>query len=514
VNALNAQREKQQGLGRPIVAWKGNDHRMVEVGNTVHFSKQWQTFHDFLRHFFLEALGRGWLKSQGSLPIIEQHPVLRWHDQAMKDLKRLGEKIGEIHTAPMTGAARAFLNLAYNIYLIGHHTTDPSILRGYVSRLKSAREDTMTGVLFETYAAATFLKAGFNLEFENEKDGNRSHVEFVATYPKTGNKFSVEVKARERTAASSAETDPEVDDVKRLRIGNKLSKALAKNAAHTRVVLIEVNVPDVLDPSKEKSREMTGWPAAALEQIRYQETKPFVGGDEKPSAYVIVTNHTFHNNLDALNMSCQAFATGFKIPDFCPDVAFNGYYAALQAREKHCEMFALLESLRKHYEIPSTFDGELPEFAFSGEADVRLQFGRWYTIPMDDGRQVLGRLYEASVDEVGKQVIGAYQLATGEYVLAHRPISDTELAAYRRFPETFFGEIRPVHKPATTIEELCDFFYENHKKLTKEQLLEALKHAADYEKLKLAEQKELAAIYAERCALHAFNFSKAKGNAA
>jgi hypothetical protein len=37
--------------------------------------------------------------------------------------------------------------------------------------------------------------SGFALEFEDETDSTTSHVEFVATYPKTGKKFSVEVKS-------------------------------------------------------------------------------------------------------------------------------------------------------------------------------------------------------------------------------------------------------------------------------------------------------------------------------
>ncbi len=509
-----AQREKQQGLGHPIITAQNNGYRIVAVGNRFRASKQWQTFHDFLRDFFLESLGMEWLKSQAMLPTEKQHLVLRWHQQAMKDLSRLGKKVGDIYSAPMTGAARAFLNLAYNIYLIAHHTTDDSIVSSYVSRLKNADSGNVTGALFETYAAAAFLKAGFTLVFEGEKGKavSQSHVEFVATYPKTRKKFSVEVKARARKADASVKPILEQDDIKRLRVGDKLRAALTKEVAHIRIVLIEVNVPDIIDPSTEKARELTGWPAAALEQIRYQETIPFADGRVKPSAYVIVTNHAFHNNLEAIDTALQLFATGFKIPNFCPDVAFKGYYAALQAREQHAEVFALLQSLKTHYEIPSTFDGDIPELAFGGEAQPRLQFGRWYNVPMEDGREIPGRLYEATVDEANKQVIGGYQLATGHYVWAKSPISDTELAAYRRFPETFFGEIRAVNRQATTIEDLCDFFFENHKQLSKEQLLGALKQAPDYGTLLQKEQKELAAIYAERCALHVFNLKASQSS--
>lgn len=155
---------------------------------------------------------------------------------------------------------RAFINLAYNIYLIAHHTEKDgdAIVKRYVDRLKGTRPDDFAGALFETYAAAAFLKAGFTLAFENESDGSVSHVEFVALYPRTGKRFSVEVKARERAAGASAAED--VDDVKRLRVANKLNKALGKKAEHTRVVMIEINLPDVVT-------SFEGWPAAAMEQF-------------------------------------------------------------------------------------------------------------------------------------------------------------------------------------------------------------------------------------------------------
>jgi hypothetical protein len=249
VQALQEQREKQQGLGRPIISGTMGDTKFVAVGKTLHYSKNWKTFHDFLRHVFLDSLGRGWLNAQAALPPEQQHIVLRWHDRAMQNLSHEGKRVGQIYSAPMTGAARAFLNLAYNIYLIAHHGANPEIVASYVARLKSARSDDVTGAIFETYAAAAFLKAGFSIEYEKERGVAKSHVEFVATSAKTGAKFSVEVKARERSAAAAAEADPEIDDVKRLRVGNKLNKALGKQVKHTRVILIEINIPDVLDSS-------------------------------------------------------------------------------------------------------------------------------------------------------------------------------------------------------------------------------------------------------------------------
>jgi hypothetical protein len=174
------------------------EDQVIAVGKRVHFSNKWQTFHDFLRDHLFSLLGKEWGAAELVKPPEKRHRILRWFDQASEDARRTGTKTGEVYTAPMSGATRAFLNLAYNIYLIAHHTEKDgdAIVKGYVDRLKSTRSDDFAGALFETYAAAAFLKAGFTLSFENERDGSVSHVEFVALHPKTGKRFSVEVKAR------------------------------------------------------------------------------------------------------------------------------------------------------------------------------------------------------------------------------------------------------------------------------------------------------------------------------
>ena len=124
-------------------------------------------------------------------------------------------------------------------------------------------------------------------------------------------------------------------------MASKLNKALAKKAEHARVIMLEVNVPDVLG---EKS--LSGWPQAALDQIRFAEKADAPDGTPKPSAYVLVTNHAFHNNLTAIGAGTQVMATGCRIHDFGPDVGFGRFKDFLESKERHREMFALLDSTR------------------------------------------------------------------------------------------------------------------------------------------------------------------------
>jgi hypothetical protein len=237
MKAAEVQRRKQQGLGRPIVSHEHNGFRFVAVGMKLLWEKadRWKTFHVFLNDYLHRLFGVDWVRTEKAKPEQERHPIVRWLIQSEADLAKNAVKQGDIRSGPMTGAIRAYLNLAYNLYLIGHHARCDAdrILQSYVDRLKSARSDDFTGALFETYAAAALLKAGFKLDFEDEKDGSISHVEFVATYLPTGKKFSVEVKAR----------DWQPNANRRLRVARKLSQALAKHAEHERLVFIEVNGP-------------------------------------------------------------------------------------------------------------------------------------------------------------------------------------------------------------------------------------------------------------------------------
>ncbi len=500
--AERLQREKQQGLGKPIMSTEVSGIRVVAVGNTIYSSKNWKTFHDFLRQFLIGQLGADWFKAEQAKIVEQRHPIVRWYDQAIADAQRNSIKVGQIYTSPMTGAQRAFLNLAYNIYLIAHHA-DPrqvkELLPTFIERLKSERADDFIGKLFETYAAAAFLKSGYQLSYENESDKRTSHVEFVATYTKTGRKFSVEVKTRNRAATE----DGPIDDIKRLRVASKLNRALAKKADHTRIVMIEVNVPDVV---RSKEEAFSGWPKAALSQIRQAEATPAPDGSEKPSAYVVVTNHAFHNNLAAVDAGSQVIAAGCKISDFGPDVLFNRLKAMFESERRHLEVFALIDSMREHYEIPSTFDGDHPELAFRDKTDAppRLRIGQWYAIPGPDGTEVPGRLMDAIVDEDKKSMTGVYQTATDNYLITG-PLTDAEVAAWRRHPETFFGEVRKgTHKSENWL-DMAKFMYETYRHTPREKLLEWLKGAAAYDELSKLSQDDLAIRYCEGVAWNATN---------
>jgi len=379
----------------------------------------------------------------------------------------------------MTGAVSAYLGLAYNLYLLAHNARVQEIL---LKRLR--KRDQFYGAYYETYVAAVLIKAGFEIEFEDETDGSTSHCELTATFIKTGKKFSVEAKARGPNKTS-------VD------VGNQLFNALKKKADHARVVFIEANVPDERDSTK--TLETLG---NVLKSVRSREEKLTINRQPAPPAYIIVTNNPHAYDLNAA-ADIWAVAEGFKIPDFKVDGQFVNLRNALEAREKHLELFCLIKSLREHREIPSTFDGDNPELAFE-ESRSRFRIGEKYMIPDVQGKEVAGELVVAAVTESKKVAIGAFKLLDGTQILAECPMTDKEVAAYRKHPDTFFGVVRRQPKGIKDPIEFYDFVYECYSKSSKQKLLEFLNNASDIERLRQLSQEELAKLYSERVVYEAF----------
>ena len=46
--ALENQRQKQQGLGKPVISANFKGRRFVAIGKELRWSEKWKTFHDFL----------------------------------------------------------------------------------------------------------------------------------------------------------------------------------------------------------------------------------------------------------------------------------------------------------------------------------------------------------------------------------------------------------------------------------------------------------------------------------
>lgn len=469
LKAKEKQRTQQQGLGRPIISALFEGYRFVAVGSRFYYQKEekWRTFQDFLAEYIKLIVGKNWGSAEQKKVLENRHPILQWaHSISEYRRKVFSENKGDIVTSPMTGAVFAYLTLAYNLYLIAHNTHlvhGEGLHARLIERLKN--KESFYPAFYETMVAASFIKAGFQIELENEDEPISNHAEFVAFSPKTNEKYSVEAKHRQMSKKHTA-------------IRNQLFNALKKELPHKRVIFINLNIPDNIT-----SEGRLKWMSDIMCQIRSGENTITVNGKPAPQAYVFVTNHPFLYNLESFNFPPAAIVEGFKIPDLKLDTAFLSLRAALESREKHIDMFNLIEAMKEYDQIPSTFDGEIPEYAFGEIKRPRLTIGNKYLVPDASGKDVPGELVECMVIEQEKTACGVYKLDDGRHIIAKCPLSDKEMAAYRKHPDTFFGAYRKVSKQAKDDLDLYDFFYGCYKHTPKEKLLELMKGRPRFRKV-------------------------------
>lgn len=342
-------RVEQQGLGKGIISAKsGKGLHTVIVNNKIYFSSNWDTFHEFLRFYMAEILGREWGGSELDKPFNEQHPIFVWFRTLNEQQRLMGRAPGQNLDIPLTGAVVAYLQLAYDLYSLGHNAELQTKL---IKRLH--HKDQFIGARYEVQVAAMLARAGFTLEFEDEDDRKSRHCEFTATHSVSGKKFSVEAKKSVGSRNSST---------------HHISQALGKAANHTRVVFVDLNMPHLSFKD-----EVPDFFKNALGKLEFFESRQPHAKSLDP-AYVFLTNASWEHHLDSTDWKYIVLRHGFKIDEFKINHKFLSPQSEIDARNKHKEMHDLLASIREHTNVPRSFDGESPPPEL-GNAAVRPIIG-------------------------------------------------------------------------------------------------------------------------------------------
>lgn len=291
--AKEFQRREQQGLGKPIISTGFQDHRVVAVGSTLHFSKTWQTFHDFLNDYPKIVLGNEWWMSEVAKSPKERHRILAWAVRSHEHSRAHIERHGAGTPQRMTGAVGAYLRLAYDLYGLNHSVDVQKLL---IDRIKHPK--TFPGALYEVRVAAALLRAGFTLELQDETDRRTTHVEFIATHTESGATYAVEAKRREGV---------------RMKINKQMYRALSKQSDHQRIVFIDTN-DGRLELGRDRPNPVALVEAEAL--LDRYERDP--NAKTLPPAYVIATFDPDEHHLDAVDLPYGMLLWGFHIADLKP----------------------------------------------------------------------------------------------------------------------------------------------------------------------------------------------------
>jgi hypothetical protein len=322
---------------------RARDHWLVACGSSIFHSPTWKTFHDCLLDYMRLRFGAEWWAQELRKPHDDQHPLAHWHARVLTFMKSRAQPEG-VSQAPLAGVVGAFLRLAYDLFTIQQSML---LQEQLIARLKQKRG--FQGASYEVQVAASFVRAGFTIELENERDGSTTHCEFTARHIRTGAAYSAEAKSRHRPGVlgetgEQPDRDSITADVSRL-----IQRALDKAAQHERVVFIEVNVPPKLVQGPDAAR---AWAEVGVEKVRRLEAcqRPEAPW---PSAFMFFTNYSPHYLSEAE-------------PDYGRSIAFGGLnkpelqegmgesMAVLKSR--HPAMLDLFRSLHRHHKVPHDLD--------------------------------------------------------------------------------------------------------------------------------------------------------------
>lgn len=393
----------------------------------------------------------------------------------------------------MNGAAAAYLNLAYNLYLLSHNVELQEIL---ITRLKHI--DQFHGAYFETFVFASLIKAGFEIELENESAPQTTHTECTAIHKQSKRKYSVEAKARSvkgilgKDEAQGAPKDGKVN------VTRKLRDALKKESPYERIVFIDPNVPD--NRKDTEGGKWSEWMENAHRDVKEAEQTMMIHGEPAPHAFVFIINLPYHYEPNETDYRVGVVTEGFKLPDYFFGTPFSSIKEAYAAKEKYRDMYDLFKSL-KNQTVPSTFDGQDPSLAFKADALPPLLIGNDYLVNDKEGNERIGTLEDACVIEREEIAYCVYKIDNGKRIIATNTLEDYELEAYKKNPDHFFGTYKPVSPKIDNSFDRFEWLLETYKSTPKSKLLVFMKDHPDIDKLKLLNQKQLAIEYCSRMAL-------------
>ncbi len=468
-------REEQQGRGRPIVSVKSHDHQIVAVGNTVYFSKAWKTFPDFLAEYIKGILDLAWGNAELTKPFADRHPIIQWYDTYCRYQQATIKTPGVTAQAIVTGIVSCYLGLAYNLYLLAHNV---ELQIKLVSRLKIAEQ--FQGAYYELIVANLLIRAGFELTLEDEADGSSKHCEFSARSKRTGKKYWVEAKMRSVVGLfGKTDRDGTTNPNPLNRLIPQLNDAFEKPAVDERLIFIDLNA--------EMTPNAVGQPVwierAAKRLERYEKNELEAGS----VAYVFVTNFAFHRYLND-PATFAGFFFGLGIPDLNrPGV--RRVSDAYRTKQKHLDVFHIGDALQTYGRFPTTFDGTLPSEGLQGEA--RLIIGNTYCFGDPENGGVIATVTHATVNEAEGAAYIAIVDQSGQSSIFREPMSPAQLADWQIHKDSYFGKIVPTGKKLNNAFELFEWFVENYRGLSRDQLLARFASAPDFEAVRMLSDEDL-----------------------
>ncbi len=240
--AQEALRRAKFGNVRPAVWTRAHGRTVVGVGNEIWYGPSTTTFPEFLIFYLIGHLSHEWVLEESAKPEEERHSVVTWlegvFNQLAEQAKEKQEQKPQVLWVKPSGYMKSCVDLAYDIYTLRHHSVLQDRL---IERLKI--RDQFQGARYEAFVAATMIRAGFDIKFEDEADRSRKHPEFIATDKATGEKMAVEAKSRHRKGVLGQPGQQQAETDLSLRVRPLINKALEKKTDYPYVIFLDINMP-------------------------------------------------------------------------------------------------------------------------------------------------------------------------------------------------------------------------------------------------------------------------------
>lgn len=232
-NQKRQQRLKKYGDIRPVVHSEFQGKKVIAEGNRVYFLENCKTFHDFLSDYVKMQFGKKWWMTEVKKNPSDRHPIIQMAYDVYELQKKSQRKKGEIFSTDPTGPNIAYLTFAYDFFVL---RDNGAFQKRLLKRLRL--KDQFHGARYEMSIAAAFVKGGFEVSYEDERDSLKKHPEFLAKHKKTGQVIAVECKKRHRKKVADHK------NVK-LEIDHLLKNALQKEERKPLAIFIDIGVPPI-----------------------------------------------------------------------------------------------------------------------------------------------------------------------------------------------------------------------------------------------------------------------------
>jgi len=454
----------------------------------VFWSQKWETFPDFLSAYLKTKLGPDWGNAELAKPFEQRHPILQWYHHYCEFQKKTAPNADGIRQAPGTGVVWCYLGLAYSLYLLKHNVELQDRL---LARLRDSQN--FQGAYYELIVANCLIRAGFELELEDEQDTRTKHCEFAARLRTTKRLYSVEAKMRGVAGVlGKGKLDGARNSDPTHKVTEHLAQALKKPSMGERLIFIDVNAKGIVSSEP-------AWVRRAYERLEKSEKNR---SDHK-TAYVFVTNmnHHWHLTEEAANGSILGF--GYGIHDFAK-VGQISLPEAYKQKKKHQIAYEILERFKTYTKLPVTFDGTLLSEAH-GKESRRVIVGESYIF--DDPIGLAEVTSVSAIPSERKKYIAVHAVNGQSSILA-ADMTAEEIHDYDLHGDTIFGELRNSHKQVDTPFEFFARLMEIYENYSIEGLLKQIDGALDIDQLRLLPRDELALVVAERVALAVASQSK------